>query len=424
MEKVFFQTYGCSNNHAESEIMKGLTKEHFDVVDSVDLADVIVLNICTVKGDDSALSQIKSVSEKYPYKAIIVGGCIPIHLVKKIRRISPKCGMLNTHNIDKIIEIIEETLNNNPSEILARERLEKVGFERLRRNKVVGIVPISNSCLGNCTYCSVKPIKGEFYSFSETKILDDVKSALNEGCKEIWVTSQDNGCYGKDTDSSLPALLRKIVEIPGDFLVRVGMMNPNQILPYLDELIDVMKHKKIFKFVHIPVQSGSDRILKKMQRHYTFKEFVEIIEKFRLEIPLITISTDVIVGFPTETNDDFEDTLNLIKLTKPDILNVSKYRRRPNTKAYKMEQVNPELIKMRVNRLNTAFEWGSFENNKKWVGWEGIVLIDELGKENSFVGRNEYYKPIIIPNINSKLKLGVKVKVKIKNCTTFDLRIN
>lgn len=404
--------------------MQGITKDHFELTENIDDSNIIVINICTVKGDDVSLSQVKKIVEEHPYKSLIIAGCIPLHMVKKLRKAAPKCGMITTSNIDKILEIIEETINENPFQILSQEKLNKTSFSRVRKNKLIGIIPISNSCLGNCTYCSVKAIKGDFYSFPEEEIIDDIKKAVSEGCKEIWLTSQDNGCYGKDIDSNLVKLLERIITIEGKFHIRLGMMNPNQILPYIDDLVEVMKNPKFFRFVHIPVQSGSDEILKKMNRKYTSKDYKTIIKKFKEGIPNINVATDVIVGFPEESGDNFEETINLVKETQPDSVYISKYRRRPKTKAYKMKQVDSDLIKTRVNRLNSAFEWGSYENNKKWIGWEGVVLIDEEGKDNTWVGRNIYYKPIIIPKGDERIKLGTKVKVKIKKCTNYDLRVN
>ncbi|MBW2997928.1 tRNA (N(6)-L-threonylcarbamoyladenosine(37)-C(2))-methylthiotransferase [Candidatus Woesearchaeota archaeon] len=423
MDKIFFKTSGCSNNQAESEIMKGLTSEYFESAKSIEESDIIVFNICTVKGDDVALSSIKKIKEEFPNKILIVGGCVPEHMIKNIRKVDSSCGILNTHNLDKILEVIEETINNNPIQVMSPEKINKTKFKRIRTNKFVGIIPISNSCLGSCTYCSVKPIKGDFYSFPPEEIIEDVKEALKDGCKEIWITSQDNGCYGKDIGTNLVELLEQIIEIPGDFYIRLGMMNPNHILPYLDELIEVIKDKKFFKFVHIPVQSGSNEVLEKMNRFYTVEDFKTIVEKFRKEIPMINIASDMIVGFPSENGANFDDTMKLIKEVQFDVLNISKFRKRLGTKAYEMEQVNSEVIKQRVNRAMTAFEWGSFENNKKWVGWEGVVIVDEEGTNDSLVARNIYYKPIIIPNETGKFSLGQKLKVKINKCTTFDLRL-
>jgi MiaB-like tRNA modifying enzyme len=415
MEKIYFKTSGCSNNFAESEMMKGIAKTAFLIAKTPDEADVIVLNICTVKGDDSALSLVKKAREQFPYKQLIVAGCIPIHLIKAIRAIAPECALMNTHNLDQINQVIEEVMNNNPIEMMAHTGIIKAGLPRIRKNKVVGIIPVSNSCIGRCTYCSVRPIKGKFYSFPEEKIVDEVKKAVKDGCSEIWLTSQDNGCYGIDTGTNLPELLKKVIAVEGDFYVRLGMMNPNSIKQFIDELIEVYKNKKMFKFIHIPVQSGSNRILKEMGRQYTVEEFTEIVQKFRKIIPEITLSTDIIAGFPGETDEDFEMSAKLVKDILPSALNISKFRKRPGTPAAKLTALPSEKVQNRSRVLHTAFEWATLYVNRKWKGWEGIILIDEEGKDGVLIGRNAYYKPVVIQKGN--FNLGDKVKVKVHKFT-------
>lgn len=421
MEKIYFKTFGCSNNFAESEIMKGIVKKNFEVAKKAEDADIIVINICTVKGDDSSLSEIKKIRKEFPYKSLIIAGCIPVHLIKKIREIAPECGMINTHNIDQINDVVEEVINNHPIEMLARTNLVKLGFPRVRKRKLIGIIPISNSCLGKCSYCSVRQIKGKFYSFPEEKIIKEVKSAVSEGCKEIWITSQDNGCYGIDTGTNLVNLLKKIIAVEGDFYIRLGMMNPNSIKNYIDELVDVFRDKKMFKFIHIPVQSGSNDVLKSMGRQYKVEDFKDIVAKFRKVIPDITVATDVIVGFPSENKEEFEKTTALIKEIAPSVVNISKFRKRPGTAAAKLQMIPTPVIHERSKIMSTTFEWVALYVNRKWKGWEGIILIDEFGKDNTAVGRNAYYKPVVIPR--NTHKIGDKVKVRVSRFTKYALYV-
>lgn len=415
MEKVFFKTFGCSNNFAESEIMKGLVKQNFAVTTNIDNADIVVLNLCTVKGDDSSLSAIKKVKAEHPYKQLIIAGCIPTHLLKEIRKIDSECGIINTHNIDQINSVIEEVINDHPIELISHNKLIKLNFPRVRKNNIIAIVPISNSCIGKCSYCSVRPIKGTFYSFPEETILKEITSAVEGGCKEIWITSQDCGCYGIDINTNLAKLLEKVANIEGEFYIRVGMVNPNNITPYLDELIKVFQHKKIFKFLHIPIQSGSNQVLKEMNRQYTVEDFRKIINKFRKVIPNITIATDVIVGYPLENNVNFQETCNLIKTLKPDVLNISKFRKRPNTPAFKLRSLNTKLVQNRSREITRIFDWVGLDVNRKWKLKKTSAIIDEEGKENTLIARNIFYKQIVI--LNNDFKIGDKVKVKIRSFT-------
>jgi MiaB-like tRNA modifying enzyme len=238
-----------------------------------------------------------------------------------------------------------------------------------------------------------------------------VRQAIKNGCKELWVTSQDNGCYGRDIGANLPQLLNEIVKIKEKFFVRVGMMNPLHVKPILDDLINAYKNQKIFKFLHLPVESGSDKILKDMRRGYRVKDFKEIVEKFRRELIQLTLSTDIIVGYPTEKEADFQKTLNLIKEIKPDIVNISKFGPRTKTEAAKLKQLSPKIVKERSKKLFEIVRGISMKNNKKWLGWEGEVLVDEIGKENSYMARNFAYKPIVIKNKEEILGNFVKVKI-------------
>jgi len=421
MEKIYFKTFGCSVNFSESEAMKGLlvTEGKFEITENEEGASLIVVNICTVKTDTLALREIKRVKENHPYKKIVVAGCIPSHLVGRIKTVAPNCGMVSTNNLRDIVRVVEETLHDNPVALLQQKDEIKINIPKIRKNEIIGIVPISNSCLGNCSYCIVKIIKGNFYSYPEEMIVDEVKRCLEDDCKEIWVTAQDTGCYGRDIGTDLASLLEEVIKLNKQFMVRVGMMNIDNILDNVDGLIKIYKNKKIFKFLHIPVQSGNNDILKLMKRDYTIEEFKEIIKKFRKAIPEITVSTDIICGFPTETKEQFNDSKKLIDGIKPDVLNISRFRARPGTEAAKLEQPSGDETKNRSRYLTSTFDWTAYEQNKKWFGWRGSVIVDEKGKDNTWIGRNYCYKPVVL---KENLKFGDIVKVKIIDITKYDLR--
>ena len=421
MAKVYFGTFGCSVNFSESEIMKALlVKAEFELVDKIEDAFVVVLSICTVKGNGKALREIRLVREKYPYKKIVVAGCIPADMVSDIRKIVPDASLISTHNIKDIVSVVEETINDNPISVLTHKNKIKINMPKIRRNNVIGIVPISSGCLGECAYCSVKLIKGELFSYPMENIINEVMACLDDGCREIWVTSQDSGAYMMENgDGRLPELLDEIIKIDKDFLVRVGMMNPDNALKILPRLIEVFKSKKIFKFLHVPVQSGNNDVLLRMNRTYNVEEFKEVIKRFREVFPKITISTDIICGFPGETKEQFSDSLSLIKEIKPDVLNVSRFRLRKGTDAEKMEQLAGDVIKERSGLLSGVFDWIAYEQNKKWRNWEGNIIIDEKGKNGSFIGRNLAYKPVIV---NGDFKVGDVVKVRVTDITKHDLR--
>ena len=418
---ICVKSFGCSANFAEGEMMKGLLeKADFKMIDDPKKAFLIIMNICTVKGDDQALKEIRDVMAENPHKKIIIAGCIPSHLPKAIKEIVPDATLVNTHNIQDIVSAVEETIHDNPISLLARSKVAKINFPRVRKNPVVGIVPIASGCIGKCAYCSVKFIKGELFSYPPEMIVDEVRKCVLDRCKEIWITAQDTGCYGADIGTNLAELLTKIVEISGDFKIRVGMANPKSVLENIDALIKVFKHPKMFKFLHIPVQSGNDKVLNAMNRPYTVDDFKKIVKKFREEIPEITISTDMICGFPGETEEQFRDSLLLIESIKPDVLNISRFISRPGTKAAEMkEQIPGGETKERSTKMTSTFDWIAFEGNKKWRNWQGDIIIDEVGKDNTFVGRNPAYKPVIV---SGNYVLGQAIKVKVTNITKYDLR--
>ena len=193
-------------------------------------------------------------------------------------------------------------------------------------------------------------------------------------------------------------LLKSCDEIDGDFMIRVGMMNPMYLKDRVKDLVNTyLESNKIFKFIHIPVQSGSEKILRKMKRGHTVKTFNEIVRQFREKIPDMTIATDIITGFPEETDEDFELTLKTIKETEPDIVNSSRFCPRPGTSASKMKRISQEIITERSKKLHSVMKHIAKKRNSRWLGWEGQVLIDEIEMGNP-KGRNQYYKSIIIKN--------------------------
>jgi len=422
MPNVHFITQGCSSNLRESEIMMGLLDNSgFDIAADEHNSDVNVVNICTVKGDTTALREIRRLKKEFPGKKLIVAGCITESIVPRIKQIGEGISFVNTHNFEKISMAVENSLNGTVLELLDKRYEQKVALPSVRKNPVVGIVPILNGCNYFCTFCSTKLVKGRLFSYPMDAIRQDVKEHLKAGCKEIWLTSNDTGAYMVEQGGKqrIAELLEQILSVPIDFKLRLGMMNPGNTITILDELIDIYRHPKMFKFLHIPLQSGNDEILRIMNRKYTVKGFAEAVDAFRKEIPEITISTDIIVGFPSETDEQFQESLKAIKKTAPDVLNISRYAAREGTIAAKMRQLPTNTLKQRSRIMTNLYREIALENNKKWLNWQGKILIDEKGKNNSRVGRNYCYKPVVV---NGDFKLGDEIDVKIVDAKSFYLR--
>ncbi len=209
-----------------------------------------------------------------------------------------------------------------------------------------------------------------------------VQNDFAAGAKEFWITSQDTAAYGRELGTDLAKLLEALRGLPGDFQVRVGMMTPNLVTEMQTRLITAFDNPKIFKFLHLPVQSGDDSVLQYMRRFYTTSEFRATVDSFRAEFPNLTLATDIIVGFPGETEEAFENTLKLLEDVKPDVTNVSKFFARPKTVAARLHDglVDREEIKRRSTVAAELVKRISLERNLRWVGWVGEILVDEIGQ--------------------------------------------
>ena len=402
MKSVYVETYGCSANQARSETMEGsLAANGMKITKNMARADVILLNTCIVKTptENRIRDRIKSVVRKYPRKTLIIAGCAAD--VALFRDIAPGALFLSSHNPKDVAKLL----------------LKKAGeiTDKKRKNPLVGITEISSGCLGSCAYCMVKLARGRLKSRSVEEITAEIRNSLENGCIEIWLTSQDNSCYGLDIGSDLAKLVKKVSEIDGEFRVRIGMMNPSHLASLMKQLIEAYKNNKVYRFIHIPVQSGSDRILKLMGRRYSVKAFERIAGEFRNSLPGITLSTDVIVGFPGESESDFDGTLALIERIRPDIVNVSKFGARPGTDAARMRQLDNKIIKERSKKIAALVRKIGMEINAEFAGRKYTIIVTERGKHrNQYMGRNEFYKPVIIES--TKNVLGKFLKVKITKC--------
>lgn len=385
-------TYGCSVNKSDSELMATLLADaDFEVVLESEKPEIILVNTCIVKGPTESRILRKLQDLQKDGKRVIVAGCMPAAYPKLAARFKG-FAVMGTNGLD-VVEIVRNYLESGHATGLRKSK-EKVLLKKVRYNRYIDIVPISEGCLGACAFCATKFARGNLVSYKPEAILAEIRESVKNGSKEIWLTSQDNGCYGFDIGMNLAELLRLVVKVPGDFRVRVGMMNPQHVLRFLDELIEVYKSEKIFKFAHIPAQSGSDKVLKEMRRGYTTKEFEKIVSKFRKAMD-VTISTDLIVGFPTETEGDFKETVELLRRVKPDFLNLSKYWPRKGTPAGGMKQLSRDVVAARSRKVAELYSKAVREKNKKLIGQVCSVTFTERKGPYS-VGRNGLYRPVLV----------------------------
>lgn len=413
--KVYLETYGCVANKSDSEIILGLLKENgFEIVNSPLESDINIINTCVVKTPTAKRMENRI---KYLYslgKPLIVAGCMTKPERERIEKIAKNASLISPDAIEKIVDVVKKTLNGNKV-VLLEGASKKPCLPFTPFNPIISIVQISSGCLSACSFCETRLAKGILRSYSVDQIIEKIERDLKNGFKEFWITSQDNACYGLDIGTNIGELLKSISKREGEFYVRVGMMNPTYLIKkpeILADVIEVLKDRKFFKFIHIPLQSGSDKVLKDMNRNYKVDEYIELVEVLRKEIPEIRIETDIIVGYPTETEEDFEKTVEVVRKLEFDSINISKFSPRPKTPAALLKELDVGVVKKRSKTLHEIVREILLRKNMKYVGETLNVFVDEFGtKEGTYIGRTLNYIPVVV---HSKEKIfGKKVFVKI-----------
>ncbi|TPX69046.1 hypothetical protein SpCBS45565_g02642 [Spizellomyces sp. 'palustris'] len=412
---VFVKTWGCGHNNSDGEYMAGLlAADGYEVVleDSKrDSADVWLLNSCTVKGpsEQTFVNEIRKGKDQG--KKVVVAGCVP--------QASPKgtewqgLSVIGVQQIDSVVDVVEETLKGNTVKLLkeAKETSEtgrkrktggaKLDLPKVRRNPYIEIIPINTGCLNQCTYCKTKHARGDLGSYHPSEIIARVQSVLDEGVMEIWLTSEDTGAYGRDIGVSIVDLLWGIVKAMEahdnrDAMLRVGMTNPPYILEHLEEIAQVLVHPRVYSFLHVPVQAASDKVLEDMRRMYTKADFKKVVDTLRNRVQDITIATDVICGFPTETAEDFEATLELVREYKFPVVHISQFYPRPGTPAARLPRLATEEVKRRSRELTRLFE--SYTTYSHLLDTIQRVLITERsGDGKHYVGHTKSYQQVLVP---------------------------
>ena len=408
MRKFCLEIFGCKFNQAEGELIRKILSKNYQEASEKE-ADFVILKTCGVVEKTERKIIKRALQLKKKGKKIIFAGCLPLISPKVCKKIAD--GLVGPTNILDLPKVIKKVLAGKKFFSLKQKPIDKAKLKCfvIPKETCVAIIPISEGCLSNCSYCATKLAKGKLRSFKEKEILKNVKLAIFQGAKEIQLTSQDLAIYGVDKGKwALPDLLIEILKIEGDFRVRLGMMNPSGAKKIFKKLLSIMKNKKIYKFLHVPLQSGDNKVLKSMNRNYKIKEFLELVKKFKRKFKNSVLATDIIVGFPTEDEKAFQNTIKIIKKIKPDILHLFRYSRREGTEAIKFRDF-PDKVKKERSRILTKI-WLEIlkEKNKKYLGKEFEALITEK-RENSFLARLNSYKAVIL----KEGKVGDFVKVKI-----------
>jgi MiaB-like tRNA modifying enzyme len=378
-------------NQGEAKIMEDMVRARGHDIVSEEDSEVLVLVTCTVI-ETTELRMLKRLKELTKTgKMVVVAGCMASVQKDDILKSNPDALILTPQylkDMGKVADILAIGDERAESEKQTRES---------QMRSADAIIPISSGCLGSCTYCITKVARGNLQSHNPDILIMSMKKVLSEGFKEIRLTSQDTAAYGADIDSDLAKLLKEIGTLEGEFRVRVGMMNPENVKTNLPAMIDSFSDPRIYKFLHLPVQSGNENILKEMGRRYTISDYFSVVDGFRNAFPNLTLSTDVIVGFPGESDSDFKDSVDLIKKLRPNILNITRFSPRPQTLAKDMEDRIPSRIaKERSRELTKVHFEISKEINSALVGNKERILVTEVGKPGSMMGRTDSYLPVVV----------------------------
>lgn len=389
MKRVHVEGYGCSLNKGDTEKISALLKDAgYRLEGQADKVDFIVVNTCAVKAptENKMLKRIRELGRiaNKNSSQLIVCGCLPLISPNKILEAYDRAVLLGV-DLGEIAGFFGISFPKSELEI-----------ENIRVNPAISIIPIARGCIGACAYCCVKQARGELKSYSIEEINRAFIKAL-AGTKEVWLTANDTGCYGLDLKTDLSELLAVLLENKGEYRIRIGMMNPANAKKFFPKLLKAMENERVYKFLHLPVQSGSDSVLRLMERDYSVKEFEWLIEKTRYKFPDATIATDIIAGFPGETERDFKKSLELIERVRPDIVNVSRFGLRPNTSAELLkERIHGRIAKQRTRILSMKAREIALERNKRFIGRTEHILVSERGIKGNFVGRNNSYKVVVV----------------------------
>jgi MiaB-like tRNA modifying enzyme len=415
MAKFYLKTYGCKANQADSELIRGILSQKFKEA-SEDEADFVVLNSCGVIEKTERRVIKKAEKLKRAGKKVILGGCLPLISPEISKRTAD--GIFGPSNILSVLEVAEALLKGEKKVVLKKEKLDKAKFCQLKRRgeeSCVALVKIAEGCLGNCAFCATKFARGQLKSFEIKNIIEEIKLALREGKKEIQLTSQDNAIFGLDRgEADLPKLLEEILKIKENFRVRIGMMNPKFARRILKELIFLFRDERIYKYLHIPVQSGDNEILKKMRRNHRVEDFLEIVASFKENFQDLLIATDIIIGFPQEDEKSFQKTYRLIEQVEPNIVNITKFSKREGTEAAKFKDIPDNTKTERSRALNQLSEKLRAKQNKDFLGREFEVLITQKGKNNTFLSRTNFFKAVVL----DRGEVGQFRRVKIRDYKT------
>lgn len=425
---VYIETYGCQMNVADSELVLGILKNKgFSVTETADNADVILLNTCSIRDNaeqriHGRLGNLKKIKEKKPSTVIGVLGCMAerlrISLIEEKKIVDLVVG---PDEYRRIPEFIDQAFSGEKGIGVKLSRTETYDdIIPYREEGLSAWISVMRGCDKFCTFCVVPFTRGRERSRNLDSIIDEIKILSERGFREVTLLGQNVNSYN-DNGRDFADLLAASAAVDRKIRVRFTTSHPQDLSDKL--LYTIAENPNLCNYIHLPVQSGSDRILKLMNRTYTIEHYLNLIDKARKIIPGVSFSTDIIAGFPTETYEDHLATLDVMQKVKYDGAYMFKYSAREGTKAYKMgDDVSEEAKTKRLNEIIDLQQSISFEVNQTLLNTEEVVLVEGNSKKSDefLAGRTDSNKVVIFPK-NEKVKVGDYVKVRINKATSATL---
>ncbi len=444
-KSLYIHTFGCQMNEYDSLKLARILDRDYSPVDRPENADLVLINTCSVREKPehklfSLLGEMRELKRINPKMMIGVGGCVAQQEGKAITQRSRDVDIVfGTHNLSLVPSLLERRASSGEPQVAVDYRDEwedmpiGLGAENAGETRVVAPISISRGCNKNCTYCIVPTTRGPEVSRSEDEILREVKISVHRGAREVLLLGQTVNSYGLDLKPrrSFSDLVENVARIEGVERIRFTSPHPQEVR---QDFVDLMASTaKICRHIHMPLQSGSDRILKAMNRNYRREKYLKIIEALKAAIPEIAISTDIIVGFPGESEQDFEQTMEILNLVQFDSSFSFVFSPRPGTKAAGMEDLVPSEIKLeRLQRLQSRQEELMTAKLKSYIGRNLEVLLDGMSQydQTKLQGRISQNvlvhvdpAPVDAPDrdLNQRYKLGELVSVRISKANRHTL---
>jgi threonylcarbamoyladenosine tRNA methylthiotransferase MtaB len=396
LKKVSFKTLGCRLNQFETDaLVTGFHNAGYQVVDFGDDADVTVINTCTVtnQSDHKSRHTIRNAAARNSKALVVVTGCMADHYKEKLESQEQITYVVDNDHKNSIVELVDSHFRG---ELIHPDKLpgNRFGFDTVQKSLHTRTsVKIQDGCDNFCTFCIIPTVRGRAVSRPVNDVLDNVRRVVDNGFKEVVITGVNIGRYDFE-GATFEHVVEKILDLPGDFRVRISSLEPDG---FGDRFHELFSHPKLAPHLHLCLQSGSEQVLLKMRRMYTARQFMETIERFRNAIPRFNFTTDVIVGFPGESDEDFQQTVDFVRQAKFSHVHTFRYSRRTGTRADRMkEQVPGKVMAARSEVMRRLSEELRLEYMQSMLGRKQRVLIEKVDSKMVGTGYGEHYLPVLM----------------------------